>query len=67
MYNMIRPVNTVTNDVAKELQRVARDNSIPISKLYIEIDSVNTFVSDGDSGFTEMSNDEFNKYKYKKI
>ena len=51
---MIRPVNIITDNVLKELTRIAKQNSTSISELYITLNSVNTFARDSDSDFIEI-------------
>lgn len=53
---MLRPVNITTNNVARELLRIAAQNSIPVSKLYININSVDTFIKDANTDFIEIPN-----------
>ena len=62
---MINTVHTTTDDVAKELQRIAKQNATLSSQLYIEILYIDTFVKAGDSDFAEMNNEDFVRYKQK--
>jgi len=59
---MINAINIVTNNVARELLRIAAQNSTSISQLYIKINSITTFVKDNNSDFLEIFNEDFNKY-----
>ncbi|MEA2100693.1 MAG: flagellar assembly protein A [Campylobacterota bacterium] len=60
---MLKSINLTTNDVRSELQRISKERSIPVSKLYIEVISIDTFVKKGDSDFSEVSSGSFDKYK----
>lgn len=62
---MIKTVHTTTDDVAKELLRIAKQNATSASQLYIEISHIDTFVKVGDSDFVEMNNEDFIRYKQK--
>jgi hypothetical protein len=64
---MIRPVSITTNNVARELLRIATQNSVPSSKLYLKINSISTFVKVGDSDSVEIEYEKFNKYKDEKF
>lgn len=64
---MLRPISVVTGDVSKELSRIAKINSISASEFYIEINSVATFVKEGDSDFIELSKADLDQYKDEKI
>lgn len=59
---MIKPVNTITEDVAQELKSISKKFSVPISKLYVVIHSIHTFIKTGKSGFEEMSDKDLDKY-----
>lgn len=59
---MLKPVDIVTNNVARELLRIAAQNSIPISRIYIEINSVETFYRDANANLVEIQDNELNKY-----
>ena len=63
---MIKPVSLTTKNVAKEIESVSQNYSIPISKLYIEINSVVTFIKDGESKFVEIYDEDFDEYKKEK-
>ncbi len=60
---MIKPINIVTDNVAKELRNIASDNVTSISKLYLEVHSVKTFVARGDSDFTEVFGKDLDTYR----
>ncbi|MFT5661708.1 MAG: hypothetical protein ACI9TV_002355 [Sulfurimonas sp.] len=60
---MINPITVVTNNVGKELVRIAAQNSLSASQLYIEINSVKTFVKSADSEFIEIFANDLSKYK----
>ncbi|WP_373035606.1 flagellar assembly protein A [Sulfurimonas sp.] len=59
---MMKPVDIVTSNVAKELRRLAAQNSIPFSKLYIKIKNVETFYKDASKNLVEIPAHELNKY-----
>ncbi|EDZ63691.1 hypothetical protein SMGD1_1455 [Sulfurimonas gotlandica GD1] len=59
---MQKPVDVVTNNVARELLRIAAQNSIPISRIYIEINGVETFYKDANANLVEIQNHELSKY-----
>ena len=59
---MIKTVDIVTNDLPRELQRIAAKNSIPISRLYIDINAVETSYKDGTSNLVEIPTHELNRY-----
>ena len=58
----MKSINALTNNVARELLRIAAQNSIPISKIFIEIKGVQTFYKDANSGLVEIPTIELNKY-----
>lgn len=60
---MIKTVDIVTNDLPRELQRIAAKNSIPISRLYIDINAVETSYKDGTSNLVEIPTHELNQYR----
>ena len=60
---MIKQVNVITNNVVRELQRVAQENSISASKLYVKVKSVTTFVKGANSDFLEIPFEDLKKYK----
>ena len=64
---MIRPVNMVTDNVARELMRIAAQNSVPSSELYIILNSITTFVKVGDAGFDEIQYENCNDYRDEKF
>ena len=64
---MLKPVSIITSDVAKELSKTAKLNSISTSQLYIELNSVETFVKKGDAGFVELPKEDFDQYKEEEI
>jgi len=59
---MIKPVHIQTNNVAREILRIATQNAVPSSHLFIKIHSVNTFIKDANSNFVEISYEDFDKY-----
>lgn len=59
---MIKPINVITDNVAKELDRIASESNTSTSKLYIELNSVKTFVSDNDADFKEIYAKDISKY-----
>lgn len=59
---MIKPVNIRTNNVAKEISRVATQNSVNPNSLYIQLSSVETFIKDTDSNLIEIKYEDFDKY-----
>ncbi len=59
---MTKPIDIVTNNITKELRKIAAQNSIPISRLYIEINSVETFYRDPNKKLIEIPIDELHKY-----
>ncbi|WP_373001013.1 flagellar assembly protein A [Sulfurimonas sp.] len=59
---MTKTVDVVTNNVARELLRIAAQNSIPISRLYIEINGVETFYKDANKNLVEIPIHEIDRY-----
>ncbi|WP_415397286.1 flagellar assembly protein A [Sulfurimonas sp. CS5] len=59
---MIKTVDIVTNDLPRELQRIAAKNSIPISRLYIDINAVETSYKDETKNLVEIPTHELNRY-----
>jgi flagellar assembly FapA-like protein len=59
---MTKTVDVVTNNVPRELLRIAAQNSIPISRLYIDINKVETFHKDANKNLVEISTHELNRY-----
>lgn len=59
---MLDTVNIVTDNVARELLRIATQNSIPVSQLSLKINSINTFVKDKESEFLEIYGKDIDKY-----
>lgn len=59
---MRKTIDVVTNNVARELLRIAAQNSIPISKLYIDISDVETFYKDENDNLVEIPTNEIDKY-----
>ena len=59
---MFNPIELVTNNVSKELYRISSKNSIPISKIYIEVKGIETFYKDENSGLVEIPANELNKF-----
>ena len=59
---MIKTVNTTTNNVAKELLRIAKVNSVPVSKLYIDVIAIDTYVKEAGSDFVKIFHEDFKKY-----
>lgn len=59
---MIVPVNVITENVPRELLRVAAENSISSSELYIKIDTISTFIKDANTDFIEIEEVDFPKY-----
>jgi len=57
---MIKPISIRTNDVKHEIESIEKKYSG--SELYIDIESVDTFVIVGGSNAVEMSDDDFDKY-----
>lgn len=60
---MTRPANVTTHNILDELQRIAKKNALPISKLYIDVNSVTTFAKISNSGLVEISDDTLDRYK----
>jgi len=60
---MIEPVHITTNNVARELLRIAAQNSVPVSHLCVEVSDVKTYVKDANSEFVEILESDFDKYK----
>ena len=63
---MIEPVYLTTNNIARELLRIAAQNAISSSDLYIDISSVKSLMKKDDSEFTEIDNEDLNRYKSEK-
>ena len=59
---MIVPIDVITNNVSRELVRIASQNNIATSDLCIRLHSTSTFVKDADSEFVEISHDDFDQY-----
>jgi hypothetical protein len=59
---MMKNTDIVTNNVAKELRRIAAQNSIPYSKLYIQIRNVTTYYKDANKNLIEIAEHNLNKY-----
>ena len=59
---MIVPVHVITKSVPRELLRIAAENSISSSELYIKIDSISTFFKDANTDFIEIEEVDFKKY-----
>jgi len=59
---MTDSIDISTNNVYKELLRIAAQNSIPISRLYIRINEIQTFTKSKDSGLTKLSDAELSRY-----
>ncbi|PHQ65635.1 MAG: hypothetical protein COB99_02965 [Sulfurimonas sp.] len=59
---MTKTVDIVTNNVPRELLRIAAQNSIPISRLYIDINGVETFYKDANKNLVEIPTYELNRY-----
>ncbi|WP_455756058.1 flagellar assembly protein A [Sulfurimonas sp.] len=57
---MIKPVHVTTNNVKYEIENIEKKYSV--SGLYIEIESVETFVTVGTSKPVEIYDDDFDKY-----
>nr|WP_321267467.1 flagellar assembly protein A [uncultured Sulfurimonas sp.] len=64
---MMRNINVVTSNVARELLRVAAQKYIPVSKLYIDINSVETFTKDENGNLVEIDSNELRKYSQEKV
>ncbi|WP_294965644.1 flagellar assembly protein A [Sulfurimonas sp.] len=58
---MMKPINVVTNNIAREFLSIAGKNSIHISKLYVKINSVKTFYKNGGTT-VEIPLNELSKY-----
>ncbi len=63
---MIVPVHVITKSIPRELLRIAAENFISSSDLYIKIDTVTTFVKDGNANFIEIEEADFEKYRDEK-
>ena len=59
---MIEPVHITTNNVARELLRIAAQNSVSVLDLCIEVSDIKTFVKDANTEFVEISENDFDKY-----
>ncbi|WP_031347953.1 flagellar assembly protein A [Sulfurimonas hongkongensis] len=59
---MTDSIDISTNNVYKELLRIAAQNSIPISRLYIRINEIQTFTKNKDASLVKLSDAELNKY-----
>ncbi|MCK9490660.1 MAG: FapA family protein [Sulfurimonas sp.] len=59
---MTDSIDISTNNVYKELLRIAAQNSIPISRLYIRINEIQTFIKNKDAGLVKLSDEELNRY-----
>ncbi|MBT5934455.1 flagellar assembly protein A [Sulfurimonas sp.] len=60
---MIESVHIVTKSVSRELLRVAAENSISSSDLYIKIGTSTTFIKDSNSNLVEIKEDDLSKYR----
>jgi len=58
----MKPIKVTTDNVANELAICAKQHVIPISKLYININSVDTYVKTANSSFTQIYSEDFHKY-----
>ena len=63
---MMKSADISTINPTKELQKIATKNSIPISKLYVTINNVETFYKKSDSDFIEIAPNELGKYSDEK-
>ena len=63
---MIRALNIITDNITDELKSVAAQNATSASQLYIEVESVNTFVKTAESDFVEVFGSDLDKYKDEK-
>lgn len=63
---MINPTTVVTQNVAIELRRIAVKNAASDAQLFIDVNSVTTFVKTADSDFTEIFGANLDKYKNEK-
>ncbi|MFT7003657.1 MAG: hypothetical protein ACJAWW_001009 [Sulfurimonas sp.] len=63
---MIKPVNIVTNNVARELLRIAAQNATSKANLFIKINSVKTLLVDEDSNLVEIPENSLQKYTTEK-
>ena len=63
---MIQTINVITNNVSEELRKIAMQNSVSVSELYIKVNSVTTFANSSTSGLVEISDNTLNKYKDEK-
>ena len=59
---MINPVNIITNNVPKELVRIAAQNATSSSHLFIKLYSVQTFVKDPNEGLVEIFGSDLSDY-----
>lgn len=59
---MTDSIEISTNNVYKELLRIAAQNSIPISRLYIRINEMHTFTKSKDGNLVKISEEELSKY-----
>ena len=64
---MIIPVDIHTNNVAREIIRIASKNSVPASTLYIKSASATTFRRDNNSNPIEISYEDFDKYTQEEV
>jgi len=60
---MVESFNIITDNVARELLRISSQNSISDSKLFIKINSVNTFIKDFETEKIEINKEDIYKYK----
>ncbi len=60
---MIKPITLITKNVEQDISDVSKNYSIPSSKLYVEINSVTTFVKDGDAKYVEMYDEDFEEFQ----
>ncbi len=59
---MTNSIDISTNNVYKELLRIAAQNSIPISRLYIQINAIQTFAKGKEANLTSIDDAQLSKY-----
>lgn len=59
---MTHSIDISTNNVYKELLRIAAQNSIPISRLYVRINEMHTFTKDKNGNLVILSEAELSKH-----
>ena len=59
---MTNPIDITTQNVYKELLRIAAQNSIPISRLYIRINAIQTFTKGKEANLTSIDDAQLSKY-----